>query len=485
MTNGDVGTEPDRRAGWDFFVSYTKDDRAWAEWIAWQLEEVGGFRVLVQAWDMVPGTRFVVGMQNGVTRAQRTIAVLSEAYTYSQFGAAEWQAAWSADPAGFERKLLVVRVEECSRPGLLDQVVSFDLFEQPEDMARDELVRWATFAVSGGRAKPTTAPPFPGSSPGTARPAPKFPRAAGTTAVPRADPINDEGRFFGPYQKALDHLDSTRAHTRMGGLRTLSALGQEYVTRRQAVVDAICGYLRTPWDSDDLAEAEVRRSALAILAGHLRPSRGEDSLPQSASFWEGISVDLVGAVLHEARFDGCEFAAADFERATFIGSTGFCGAHFLGTARFLHATFEGWWADFRKTTFSGVTWFRWVNFTVNAMFGLANFRLNAEFSRAQFSADADFTGIKVGKVGWFTHNIFHGSALFQGARFNVAIFEHVEFGGHVNFTGARFAGGSPKCVDVRYYDPTMSGFLRYWPEGWTDKLRSVAPPEDGTLPSWW
>ncbi|WP_416219215.1 toll/interleukin-1 receptor domain-containing protein [Frankia sp. Cas4] len=37
---------------WDFFISYTESDRAWAEWVAWQLE-VAGYRVLVQAWDFV------------------------------------------------------------------------------------------------------------------------------------------------------------------------------------------------------------------------------------------------------------------------------------------------------------------------------------------------------------------------------------------------------------------------------------------------
>ena len=36
----------DTRRGWDFFVSYTQTDRAWAEWIAWVLEE-DGHRVLV------------------------------------------------------------------------------------------------------------------------------------------------------------------------------------------------------------------------------------------------------------------------------------------------------------------------------------------------------------------------------------------------------------------------------------------------------
>jgi hypothetical protein len=39
----------------DFFVSYTQADRHWAEWIAWVLEE-DGYRVLIQAWDFVPGS---------------------------------------------------------------------------------------------------------------------------------------------------------------------------------------------------------------------------------------------------------------------------------------------------------------------------------------------------------------------------------------------------------------------------------------------
>ncbi len=33
----------------DFFVSYTKADEQWAEWIGWVLEEAG-FAVTLQAW---------------------------------------------------------------------------------------------------------------------------------------------------------------------------------------------------------------------------------------------------------------------------------------------------------------------------------------------------------------------------------------------------------------------------------------------------
>src|SRR4029077_22704 len=60
-----VGIGEGERAGWDFFVSYTEADRAWAEWIAWVLE-ADGYRVLVQAWDFVPGSNWVQGMQAGV-----------------------------------------------------------------------------------------------------------------------------------------------------------------------------------------------------------------------------------------------------------------------------------------------------------------------------------------------------------------------------------------------------------------------------------
>ena len=105
------------RARWDFFVSYTQADRAWAEWIAWQLEE-DRYQVLIQAWDMVPGANWTHLMQKGIRGADRTIAVLSTAYLESVFGTAEWEAAWRDDPIGEQRKLLVFRVAESDRPGL-------------------------------------------------------------------------------------------------------------------------------------------------------------------------------------------------------------------------------------------------------------------------------------------------------------------------------------------------------------------------------
>jgi hypothetical protein len=110
----------------DFFVSYTSADQAWAEWIAWQLKQAGS-SVVLQAWDMIPGRDFVHKMQKATTTAKRTIAVLSPAYSTSQFGEAEWRVAFASDPNGEKRRLVPVRVADFAPEGLLATRIYIDL----------------------------------------------------------------------------------------------------------------------------------------------------------------------------------------------------------------------------------------------------------------------------------------------------------------------------------------------------------------------
>jgi hypothetical protein len=64
------------------------------------LERVG-YTTKLQSWDFAAGTDFVHGMQEAVSAAARTIAVLSPAYLYSKFGEAEWRAVFVRDPTAF------------------------------------------------------------------------------------------------------------------------------------------------------------------------------------------------------------------------------------------------------------------------------------------------------------------------------------------------------------------------------------------------
>lgn len=144
----------------DFFVSYTSADRGWATWISWQVE-AAGHSVLVQEWDFVPGSNWMVGMERGVTECERTIAVLSPAYLRSVYGRQEWQAVQSADPLGLARKLVPVRVAPCTPSGLLATVVYADLVDQGEEDARKRLLD-GIGAAGTGRSRPTRPPRFPG-----------------------------------------------------------------------------------------------------------------------------------------------------------------------------------------------------------------------------------------------------------------------------------------------------------------------------------
>src|SRR5438093_9160503 len=137
----------------DFFVSYNKADRAWAEWIAWQLEEAG-HTVAIQAWDFRPGANFVVEMQRAAAESRRTIAVLSPDYLDARFTQPEWAAAFAQDPTGEQGLLLPVRVRECELHGLLPQIVYVDLVGLDETASRAALLA----GIDRARAKPDAPP---------------------------------------------------------------------------------------------------------------------------------------------------------------------------------------------------------------------------------------------------------------------------------------------------------------------------------------
>lgn len=144
----------------DFFISYNRADRAWAVWIAWELEAVG-YTTVVQAWDFRPGSNFLLEMQKASSDTERTMPVLSPDYLAAEYTQPEWAAALAADPGGEKQKLVPIRVRECTPPGLLRPIVYIDLVGLAEVDCRSVLID----GVHRERIKPSAQPCFPGAAP--------------------------------------------------------------------------------------------------------------------------------------------------------------------------------------------------------------------------------------------------------------------------------------------------------------------------------
>ena len=158
----------------DFFVSFTRADRAWATWVAWALEGAG-YSVFFQDWDFKGN--FILEMDKAHAQSRRTIAILSLDYLTSCFAAPEWAAHLAQDAASEHDLLIPVRARPCELEGLLAQIVYVDLLGCNEASARDRLLR----RVEGIRLKPDEPPLFPGEpSHDTVLERPAFPTAAQT-----------------------------------------------------------------------------------------------------------------------------------------------------------------------------------------------------------------------------------------------------------------------------------------------------------------
>ena len=139
--------------GTDFFISHAGRDTAWAEWLAWQLHEAG-YTVELDVWDWAPGEVFVARMQAALERADRLLAVCTEAYFGSAFGGAELRAAFAGHAVAAGR-IVPVLVEPVTLPALYAPLIRVDLSGLGEATAAARL----RARLAGSR--PNAPPPFP------------------------------------------------------------------------------------------------------------------------------------------------------------------------------------------------------------------------------------------------------------------------------------------------------------------------------------
>ena len=110
----------------DFFISYTKTDKAWAVWIADVLKR-NGYSVYVQALDIRPGDDFLEKMEEFLENSRNFIAVWSKGYSKSRYCMNELRAAFHEWNAGRINCLLPVRVDDFPMKALYAALVHVEL----------------------------------------------------------------------------------------------------------------------------------------------------------------------------------------------------------------------------------------------------------------------------------------------------------------------------------------------------------------------
>jgi hypothetical protein len=236
------------------------------------------------------------------------------------------------------------------------------------------------------------------------------------------------------YTKAVELVGSDNASVRLGGLYALERLAQDNENQRQTIVNVLCAYLRMPFEApqppsdgggsgsssafrESVQEREVRLTAQRLLLEHLRPDDEENGTRQK--YWEGIDLDLTGALLIDFSLRGCKVGTANFRGATLTGafvdfhSTIFSGKlnsmvqySLIGPTLLRRSSLIS--SSFHRCSFQGRVYFEDVEFLEGAVFGRAEFAGVAYFGGARFAGDLALGSAK------FHNNAVFAAAVFEG-----------------------------------------------------------------------
>ncbi|WP_307036566.1 FxSxx-COOH system tetratricopeptide repeat protein [Streptomyces canus] len=195
-----------------WFIRHAGADRAWAEWVGWQLLDAG-HQVELDYWDWGTGENFVLKMNAALERG-RLLALFSPAYFEPErFTTPEWTAV-----VAMGEKITPVRLSEVEAPAILRPLLSRDLFDLDAAEARRVLLE----AVDGP-SRPDTEPPFPGTHAVLRQVGASSPRLPGT--LPRVRNLPARNAAFTGRDSLLVHLRQALASGQRVAVQALHGRG--------------------------------------------------------------------------------------------------------------------------------------------------------------------------------------------------------------------------------------------------------------------
>ncbi|MFF2127743.1 FxSxx-COOH system tetratricopeptide repeat protein [Streptomyces olivochromogenes] len=162
------------------FISYARDDQAWAEWAAWQLQDAG-YEVWLDVWSLTPGADWRAEASAAVRTSQQVLVLVSSSYAHSANAATELAAALAG-----RARVIPVLLDDGPFPAGLDDLRDLPylrLAGRDDTAAREALLRAVApeRPPTGGRLRRfgATSPRLPGSRPRVWRVPPRSDRFVG------------------------------------------------------------------------------------------------------------------------------------------------------------------------------------------------------------------------------------------------------------------------------------------------------------------
>ncbi|WP_281176124.1 FxSxx-COOH system tetratricopeptide repeat protein [Streptomyces hokutonensis] len=244
------------------FVSHAGADQAWAEWVAWQLQDAG-YDVELAVWHWGAGENVIQNMDRALA-AGPTVALFSAAY----FDSERWTTEeWTAKLAARE-KLIPVRIEDCAVRPMVQALLAPALFGLGEEQAREVLLA----AVAGPAGVPRVPPGFPPGQGGAGRlrrMGASGPRLPGT--LPRVWNVPARNAGFVGRDALLVEVRS-----RLAGGRAVALDGRGGVGKTQLAAEyahRFCGEYELVWwvRAEDPALIPGQLALLAVETGAAQP----------------------------------------------------------------------------------------------------------------------------------------------------------------------------------------------------------------------
>lgn len=135
----------------DVFVSHSSHDGEFAQRLARRLR-ADGLRVWLAEWEIRPGDPISIRIERGLEASRSLLLLISSNAIASEWVTLERHTLLYRDPTNTDRRLVPVRIANCSVPGALAQFAYIDYVAEREESYKSILLacRPETFASEGG-----------------------------------------------------------------------------------------------------------------------------------------------------------------------------------------------------------------------------------------------------------------------------------------------------------------------------------------------